>query len=81
MLERSSDLYFRYTELFGDDDSKTFPAVENVYANDEHPVNVVTKECVGHVQKCVGNRFRKLKNVRGLGGKGKLTRGPSSIVF
>ena len=37
-------------------------------------MKVVKKECVGHVQKRVGNRLRKLKkSVRGLGGKGKLT--------
>ena len=31
------------------------------------------KECVGHVQKRVGTRLRKLKiDVKGLGGKGKL---------
>ena len=32
------------------------------------------KECVGHVQKRVGNRVRKLKKrVKSLGGRGKLT--------
>ena len=32
------------------------------------------KECVGHVQKCVGTALRKLKKAKkGMGGKGKLT--------
>ena len=74
IFERSKNLHLRYTELFGDGDSKTFPAIENVYENDEHSVKVVKKECVGHVQKRVGNRLRKLKKkVGGLGGKGNLT--------
>ena len=32
------------------------------------------KECVGHVQKCVGTALRKLKKAKkGMGSKGKLT--------
>ena len=31
-------------------------------------------ECVGHYQKCVGTRLRKLKKTeKGLGGRGRLT--------
>ena len=42
-------------------------AVENIY-------EVKKLECVGHVQKRVGTRLRKLKQeVKGIGGKGKLT--------
>ena len=61
-------------KLFSDGDSKTFPAIQNTYMFGENPVKVVKRECVGHVQKRVGNRIRKKKKlVRGLGGKGKLT--------
>ncbi len=62
-----------YDELFGDGDSKSFNAVENVY-KEEYDVVVKKKECVGHVQKRLGTAFRKLKKeTKGLGGKGKLT--------
>ena len=60
----------RYTEFFGDGDSKGFPTVENTYKD----FKVVKKECIGHVQKHFGTRLRKLKkSVKGLGGKRKLT--------
>ena len=37
-------------------------------------IKVQKLECVGHVQKRVGNRLRKLKeHVKGLGGKRELT--------
>ena len=37
-------------------------------------VKVVKLECISHVQKRVGNRLRNLqKNVKGLGGRGRLT--------
>ena len=40
----------------------------------EENVEVVKKECVGHVQKQVGTALLKLKKEnKGLGGKGKLT--------
>ena len=66
----------RYSELFSDGDSKTFPAIEEIHLKEDvfPRIEVVKKECVGHVQKRVGNRLRKLKKrIRGLGGKGKLT--------
>ena len=60
----------RYTEFFGDGDSKGFPTIEKIYDD----VTVVKRECIGHVQKRVGTRLRRLKkSVKGLGGKGKLT--------
>ncbi|GFX49419.1 uncharacterized protein TNCV_3341971 [Trichonephila clavipes] len=42
---------------------------------DTYVLNSVTKfECIGHVQKRVGSRLRKLKTkTKGLSGKGKLT--------
>ena len=61
----------RYTGYLGDGDTKSFIAVENIY-----PQQKVEKlECIGHVQKRVGRRLRELKkNVKGLGGKGRLTK-------
>ena len=47
----------RYTGFYGDGDSKAFATVENIYENDI----VIKYECIGHYQKRVGNRLRKLK--------------------
>ncbi|GFW57362.1 uncharacterized protein TNCV_542761 [Trichonephila clavipes] len=60
----------QYTEYYGDGDSKGFLKEKDIYGE-----NSVTKlECIGHIQKRVGSRLRKLKkNTKGLGGKGKLT--------
>ncbi|GFW10683.1 uncharacterized protein TNCV_4918021 [Trichonephila clavipes] len=60
----------QYTEYYGDGDSKGFLQVKDIYGE-----NSVTKlECIGHIQKRVGSRLRKLKkNTKGLGGKGKST--------
>jgi hypothetical protein len=64
----------RYTEYFGDGDSKSHGVVQNVYNSGADGVPVVKKECVGHVQKRVGTALRKLrKENKGMGGKGKLT--------
>ena len=63
----------QYDEFYGDGDSKSFSAVENIY-KEEYDVIVEKKECVGHVQKRLGTALRKLKKEKkGLGGKGKLT--------
>jgi hypothetical protein len=60
----------RYTKYLGDGDSKSFSTVKNFYEG----FLVEKLECVGHIQKRVGNRLRNLKkNVKNLGGKGKLT--------
>ena len=60
-----------YTSFYGDGDSKAYPAVKEVYKDGN---KTVTKyECIGHYQKTVGCRLRKLKNVKVLGGKGRLT--------
>ena len=60
----------RYHQYLGDGDSKSYPAVKDIYKT----IEVEKLECVGHIQKRVGNRLRNLKkNVKGLGGKGKLT--------
>ncbi|GFT10648.1 uncharacterized protein TNCV_1943721 [Trichonephila clavipes] len=60
----------QYTEYYGDGDSKGFLQMKDIYGE-----NSVTKlECIGHIQKRVGSRLRKLKkNTKGVGGKGKLT--------
>ena len=59
-----------YSKFLGDGDSKAFTSIENIYPGR----NVEKLECVGHVQKRVGNRCRKLKQtVKGLGGRGRLT--------
>ena len=58
----------QYVIYFGDGDSSLFSAIENIYPSD------VCKqyECLGHYQKRVGNRLRKLhQRVRGLRGKAK----------
>ena len=57
----SVDLYnMQYSEFFGDGDSKSFGAVENVYKK-KYGVVVKKKECVGHVQKHCGTNMRKAK--------------------
>lgn len=71
IFERSENLrQLHYTDYYGDGDSKAFVAVKDMYG-----VNTVKKlECIGHIQKRVGNHLRKLKKtIKGLGGKGKLT--------
>lgn len=66
--ERSRGL--KYVDFYGDGDSKSHAAIKDIYG----PNSVRKLECIGHVQKRVGCRLRKLKKtVRGLGGKGKLT--------
>ena len=62
----------RYFSYYGDGDSKAFEKVENIYPSS----TVVKYECIGHYQKRVGNRLRKLRNrTKGLGGKNKSTSG------
>ena len=53
-----------------DSDSKSFPAVEDIYEGEK----IEKLECIGHVEKRVGNRLRNLKrNLKGLGGRRHLT--------
>ena len=50
MFKRSVTSHkLQYDELFGDGDSKSFSAVENIY-KEEYDVVVKKKECVGHVE-------------------------------
>ena len=62
----------RYTHYVGDGDSKAYL---DIVKNDPYPGTVVEKlECVGHIQKRVGNRLRNLRNtVKTLKGRGRLT--------
>ena len=57
----------RYTDYNGDGDTKSYLEIKNVYPD----IEVKKSECIGHVQKRVGNHLRKLKKrVQGLGGAG-----------
>ena len=71
IFERSLKKYnIRYTKFLGDGDSKSFSTVKDTYPG----IEVQKLECVGHYQKRIGNRLRKLKKKeKGLGGRGKLT--------
>ncbi|GFV16011.1 uncharacterized protein TNCV_2197921 [Trichonephila clavipes] len=69
----------RYTSYIGDGDSKTFSSItaSNPYGED---ITVSKIECVGYVQKGMGTRLRKLKQMssklsdgKSIGGKGRLT--------
>ena len=69
----------RYAVYKGDGDTKSY---SDVLAADPYPGLIVKKaECLGHVQKRVGSRLRKLKSTfkvnfpdgKSLGGKGRLT--------
>ncbi|GFX00639.1 uncharacterized protein TNCV_2236461 [Trichonephila clavipes] len=50
----------RYTSYYGDGDSKAFNNVKDIYGYD----SVVKYKCIGHVQKSVSSRLRKLKNLQ-----------------
>ena len=64
IFRRSTETHkLRYSELYGDGDSKSHKQVKDVYSDDG--IEVTKQECIGHVQKRVGTP--------GLGGKGKLT--------
>ena len=71
MFGRSIEKHvLRYTQFYGDGSSKSFDKVKNMYDG----VVVEKQECVGHIQKKVGNRLRKLiREVKGLGGTNRLT--------
>ena len=83
IYERSVEsLYLQYTGFVGDGDTKSYSSVvdRKPYG---HSIDIVKKECVGHVQKRCGTALRKLKSESGskrledqktLGGKGRLTK-------
>ncbi|GFX99379.1 uncharacterized protein TNCV_1550431 [Trichonephila clavipes] len=60
----------KYAHYYGDGDFKGFISVKDTYGKD----SVTKYECIGHVQKRVGARLRKLKSKnKNLFGKSKLT--------
>ena len=78
----------KYKNMLGDGDSATYNAVidSKPYGNDCIPNKL---ECIGHVQKRVGSRLRRLKNKnkrvkladgKGLAGKGRLTDGKVDVL-
>ncbi|GFU74029.1 uncharacterized protein TNCV_1641551 [Trichonephila clavipes] len=48
----------KYAHYYGDGDSKGFISVKDTYGKD----SVTKYECIGHVQKRIGARLRKLKS-------------------
>ena len=61
----------RYTDFYGGD-SKSQKSIEDIYPD----TKVIKRKCIGHVQKRVRSRLRKLrKKVSGLGGADKLNDG------
>ena len=73
------DRKLRYINYIGDEDSKSYP---DIVAKDPYNGKEVKKlDCVGHIQKRVGARLRKLKSNsksnlsdgKPIGGKGRLT--------
>ena len=73
IFRRSVELHnLRYTEYYGDGESKSFSRVKDVHQ--ASGITVEKKECIGHVQKRVGTTILKLKRENpGLGERGKLT--------
>ena len=61
-----------FTAFYGDGDSRTYYAVENIYGDNDDS-KVIKYECIGHYQKRVGNRLRKLRKELKRGGKNRLT--------
>ena len=63
IFNRSKEKGLIYSGYYGDGDSKAYGSVKEIYPG----IPVIKYECVGHVQKRVGCRLRKLKkNVKGL---------------
>ena len=48
-----SDRKLHYTEHYGDGDSKGFASAKDTY----HPIPVLKRECIGHIQKRAENRL------------------------
>ncbi|XP_011871660.1 PREDICTED: uncharacterized protein LOC105564118, partial [Vollenhovia emeryi] len=72
MFRRSEEKFgVRYTNYVGDGDTKTFKSILD--AKPYKDIAVMKSECVGHVEKQMGSRFRNVKKTAKLGGKGKLT--------
>lgn len=78
IFERSiSARNVKYVKYIGDGDTKTFPELQSIT-----PYTLQKVECVGHIQKRMGTRLRKLKLLnrgkklsdgKGISGKNRLT--------
>ena len=89
IFERSvSTRGLKYRDVLGDGDSSTY---NNIVARQPYGEECIPNkmECVGHVQKRVGSRLRRLKNQnkgvkladgKGLAGKGRLTDGKIDVL-
>ncbi|GFV15974.1 uncharacterized protein TNCV_4240171 [Trichonephila clavipes] len=70
IFQRSIVKRGKYAHYYGYGDSKGFISAKGTYGKD----SVTKYVCIGHVQKRVGARLRKLKSKnKNLSGKGKLT--------
>ena len=59
-MESEKNRRLRYTSYIGDGNTKSY---SEVVKKDPYPRTVVQKlKCVGHIQKKVGGRLRKLKS-------------------
>ena len=78
----------KYKDMLGDGDSSTYSAILECkpYGEDCIPNKL---ECIGHVQKRVGSRLRRLKSTnkgrklsdgKGISGKGRLTTGKMDVL-
>ena len=81
LLDELATRALKYTKMLGNGDSSTYGTIveREPYGEDCIPEKL---ECIGHVQKRVGSRLRKLKSShkglklddgKGLSGKGRLT--------
>ncbi|CAB3994951.1 Hypothetical predicted protein, partial [Paramuricea clavata] len=78
----------KYKDMLGDGDSSTYSAIleSKPHGEDCIPSKL---ECIGHVQKRVGSRLRRLKSSnkgrklsdgKGISGKGRLTTGKMDVL-
>ena len=69
-FQRSVELHnLKYTEFYGDGDSKSFSMIKKVYQ--DAGISEEKKECISHLQKRVRAALHKLKHDnQGLGGRG-----------
>ena len=74
MFQRSVQLHqLKYVNYIGDGDCKTYKGIvdSQPYGLD---ITILKKECIGPIQKRMGNRLRNIKKAKkGFGGRGKLT--------
>ncbi|XP_076470600.1 uncharacterized protein LOC143300657 [Babylonia areolata] len=77
IFQRSVELHgFRYTEMLGDGDAKTYKCLTEADPYDGYPIEKI--DCVNHVVKRMGTALRNLvqkrkAQIQSIGGRGKLT--------